>query len=242
MGYMNSASGGGTVDASSVTAAGALMDSEVTNLAQVKAFDPADYLQTKSLVRYGLTSNKTLSSGARYTFTSGDFTAYDADTNAVTFSGTSITLKGAGIFNINLYGYFAAAANLAVLGTQNVNPDAGGGNPGAAEHGSTQTAVSNIQVKLDAFIENELEFDLSIGDSNASNKYAYNRNIINMGDSVVRFSQFATATIETTGDTVINLSGYTVWPQTPSLIGTGSSDPIANNNPQYTGFTITKVA
>jgi len=236
MGYMNvpSSGGGGTVDTSSVTAAGALMDSEVTNLAQVKAFDPADYLQTKSSVRYGLTSNKTLSSGVRYTFTSGDFTAYDADTNAVTFSGTSITLKGAGVFNVNLYGYFAAAANLAVLGAQAINPP---GDPGA-----TQIAINNIQAKLDAFIENELEFDLSIGDSNASNKYAYNRNIINMGDSVVRFSQFATATIETTGDTVINLSGYTVWPQTPSLIGTGSSDPIANNNPQYTGFTITKVA
>jgi hypothetical protein len=30
-------------DATSVTAAGALMDSEVTNLAAVKAFDPSDY-------------------------------------------------------------------------------------------------------------------------------------------------------------------------------------------------------
>ena len=63
-----------------------------------------------------------------------------------------------------------------------------------------------------------------------------------MGDSVVRFSQFATATIETTGDTVIQLSGYTVWGQTPSLIATGSSDNLSGNNPQYTGFTITKVA
>lgn len=35
--------GGATVDTASVTAAGALMDSEVTNLAQVKAFDSADY-------------------------------------------------------------------------------------------------------------------------------------------------------------------------------------------------------
>lgn len=198
-------------------------------------------LDMGEVIRYGLTSNKSLSSGVRYTFTSGDFTAYDADTNVVTFSGTSITLKGAGTFDIKLYGYFAAAANLAALGAQNVNPDAGGGNPGAAEHGSTQTAVSNLQAKLDAFIENELEFDLSIGDGNASNKYAYNRNIINMGDSVVRFSQFATATIVTTADTVINLSGYIVWGQSPSLIATGSSDPISADNPQYTGFTIARV-
>ena len=227
--------------AASVTSAGALMDSEVTNLAQVKAFDPADYLQTKSLVRYGLTSNKTLSSGARYTFTSGDFTAYDADTNAVTFSGTSITLKGAGIFKINLYGYFAAAANLSALGAVTVDPDAPA-NVSSAQHTSTQTAVSALQGKIDAFIANELEFDLSIGDSGSAKKYAYNRNIITLGDSVVRFSQFATAVIETSSDTVIQLSGYMVWPQTPSLIGTGSSDPIANNNPQYTGFQIMKVA
>jgi hypothetical protein len=186
------------------------------------------------VVRYGLTANKGLSSGARYTFTSGDFTGYDTDTDVVTFSGTSITLKGAGTFDINLYGYFAAAANLAALGPQVINP------PG--DPGSTQNAVNNIQVKLDAFIENELEFDLSIGDSGASNKYAYNRNIINMGDSVVRFSQFTTASIQTTGDTVIQLSGYAVWPQATSLIATGSSDNFSGNNPQYTGFTITKVA
>ena len=217
------------------------MDSEVTNLAEVKSFDPADYLQTKSLVRYGLTSNKTLSSGARYTFTSGDFTAYDADTNAVTFSGTSITLKGAGLFKINLYGYFAANANLSALGGVTVDPDAPA-NVTSAQHTSTQTAVSSLQAKIDAFITNELEFDLSIGDSNASNKYAYNRNIITLGDSPVRFSQFTTAVIETSGDTVIQLSGYIVWPQSAYLAATGSSDPIANNNPQYTGFQIMKVA
>ena len=190
-------------------------------------------LDMGEVIRYGLTSNKGLSSGVRYTFTSGDFTGYDTDTNVVTFSGTSITLKGAGNFDIKLYGYFAAAADLAALGPQVINPP---GDPGA-----TQNAINAIQGKLDAFIENELEFDLSIGDGDASNKYAYNRNIINMGDSVVRFSQFATATIVTTADTVINLSGYIVWGQSPSLIATVSSAPISADNPQYTGFTIARV-
>jgi len=179
------------------------------------------------VVRYGLTSNKSIASGVRYTFTSSEFTAFDEDTNVVGFSGTSITLKGAGTFNVNLYGYFAANANLAALGPQVINPP---GDPGA-----TQTAITNIQAKLDAFIENELEFDLSIGSASVSNLYAYNRNIINMGDSPVRFSQFTTATIVTTGDTVINLSGYIVWPQSASLIATTSGGA------QYTGFTITKV-
>jgi len=192
-------------------------------------------LDMGEVVRYGLTSNKSIASGVRYTFTSSEFTAFDEDTNVVGFSGTSITLKGAGTFNVNLYGYFAANANLAALGAQNVNPDAGGGNPGAAEHGSTQTAVSNLQAKLDAFIENELEFDLSIGSASVSNLYAYNRNIINMGDSPVRFSQFTTATIVTTGDTVIQLSGYIVWPQAAVLAATTSGGA------QYTGFTIARV-
>lgn len=35
--------GADVTDTANVTAAGALMDSEVTNLADVKAFDPADY-------------------------------------------------------------------------------------------------------------------------------------------------------------------------------------------------------
>jgi hypothetical protein len=158
-------------------------------------------LSTNALVRYGLTADETLSSASRYTFDSGDFTAYAADTNAVTFSGEDITLKGAGIFEVNLYGYFAA-----------------------------DTANAN------------LEFDLSIGDGNQSNRYAYYRNIINL-NHVVRMAQFTTATIKTTGDTVIKLSGYMVWTGANlKLVNTGSSDPYSNNTPQYTGFTIRKVA
>jgi len=161
---------------------------------------------TNELVRYGLTSDEGLSSGSRYTFTSADFTAYAADTNVVTFSGENITLKGAGIFEVNLYGYFAAAAG-------------GSGN---------------------------LEFDLSIGDGNQHNKYAYNRYLA-ANTIVVRFSQFTTATIKTTGDTIIKLSGYMVFgggsgADPLRFLATGSSDPQSANNPQYTAFTIRKVA
>ena len=56
-------------------------------------------------------------------------------------------------------------------------------------------------------------------------------------------SQFTTATIETTADTVIELSGYIVWTgSNRRLVATGSSDPYSNNVPNYTGFTIRKVA
>ncbi len=160
-------------------------------------------LQTNSLVRYGLTSDLTLTSGSRETFTRNLFTGYAEDSNVVTWTGSSadITLKGAGIFEVNLYGYFAA-----------------------------DTANSN------------LEFDLSIGDGTQSNRYAYYRNIINL-NSVVRMSQFTTATIKTTADTVINLSGYIVWTGgNRKLVKTGSNDPYSTATPQYTGFTIRKVA
>lgn len=167
----------------------------------VRLTDGSSLAVTNELVRYGLTADETLSSASRYTFTSGDFTAYAANTNEVTFSGEDITLKGAGIFEVNLYGYFAA-----------------------------DTANAN------------LEFDLSIGDGNQSNRYAYYRNIINL-NHVVRMAQFTTATIKTTGDTVIKLSGYMVWTGANlKLVNTGSSDPYSNNTPQYTGFTIRKVA
>ena len=173
-------------------------NADVTDTANVTA---AGAVMTNSIVRYGLTSDETLSSGTRYTFTSADFTGYATDSNVASFSGTSITLKGAGIFEVNLYGYFAA-----------------------------DTANSN------------LEFDLSIGDSSQSNRYAYYRNIINL-NHVVRMSQFTTATIKTTADTVINLSGYIVWTgSNRKLVATGSSDPYSNNTPHYTGFTIRKVA
>ena len=156
---------------------------------------------TNTLVRYGLTSNKGLSSGSRYTFTSGDFTAYAADTNTVTFSGEDITLKGAGIFEVNLHGYFIA-----------------------------NTASGQLQL------------DLSIGDGNQFNRYAYLRHVITLND-VVRMSLISTATIITTGDTVIELSGFINWGgSSPEFLATGSADPYSNNVPNNTTFTIRKVA
>ena len=156
---------------------------------------------TNKLVRYGLTTNEGLSSGSRYTFTSGDFTAYSADATVVTFSGEDITLKGAGIFEVNLYGYFLA-----------------------------NTASG------------QLILDLSIGDTNQFNRYAYLRNVITLND-VVRMSLISTATIITTGDTVIELSGFITWGgSSPEFLATGSADPYSNNVPNSTAFTIRKVA
>ena len=77
--------GADVTDATNVTAAGALMDSEVTNLADVKAFDPADYVTETSA-----TGSAVLPSGTdaqrdgtpsagyiRFNTTSDSFEGYD---------------------------------------------------------------------------------------------------------------------------------------------------------------------
>jgi hypothetical protein len=194
---------------------------------------------TSDIVRYRLTSDKVLTSGSRYTYTSGDFTAQTENTAIATFSGTTITLKGAGIFNIIVYGYFLGDAEVTAVGAQTINPDAPA-NPNAAIHSETQNAVTALQQKIDAMIGSFVEFDLSIGSASTVNIYAYNRTIMNL-NYVVRMAQNTTASIKTTGDTVIKLSGYMVWPaggsgtsNNPKLHGTSSF--------QATGFTIWKVA
>lgn len=67
--------GADVTDTTNVTAAGALMDSEVTNLADVKAFDPADY------------------AAAAHTHTHADITDYDTElagkTNTTAFTPTA---------------------------------------------------------------------------------------------------------------------------------------------------------
>jgi hypothetical protein len=77
-------------DTTNVTAAGALMDSEVTNLAQVKAFDTTDY----ATAAQGTTADSALQSGDNIsvlTNNSGYLTANQAITlsGAVTGSGTT---------------------------------------------------------------------------------------------------------------------------------------------------------
>lgn len=74
--------GADVTDTGNVTAAGALMDSEVTNLAAVKAFDPADY----ATAAQGTSADTAFSWGdhglvgylTSYTVTQGDVTAHEA--------------------------------------------------------------------------------------------------------------------------------------------------------------------
>ena len=77
-------------DATNVTAAGALMDSEVTNLAQVKAFDTTDYVTptgTETLTNKTLTDTKIETSinaqtGTTYTLVLADASKHVSMSNA----------------------------------------------------------------------------------------------------------------------------------------------------------------
>ena len=87
-------------DTVNVTAAGALMDSEVTNLAQVKAFDSSDYLTTHQDI-----SGKANLSGASFT---GNVSIGTPP------SGTQVlTVAGAA----NLYGGASVTGDITVTGT-----------------------------------------------------------------------------------------------------------------------------
>jgi hypothetical protein len=93
-------------DTANVTAAGALMDSEVTNLAQVKAFDSSDYataaqgaladsaLQSETVTSIALNSNSLDYTDENGTTTNIDLSAYlDEDSRAIA-SGTLNSVSG----------------------------------------------------------------------------------------------------------------------------------------------------
>jgi hypothetical protein len=92
--------GADVTDTANVTAAGALMDSEVTNLAAVKAFDPTDY----ATAAQGALADSALQSGdniseltndAGYSTTTGTVTSVAATAGTgISVSGSPITSSG----------------------------------------------------------------------------------------------------------------------------------------------------
>lgn len=90
--------GADVTDTANVTAAGALMDSEVTNLAAVKAFDPADYTTKTSatgsaVLPSGTTAQRDGSPAAgylRYNSTAGAFEGYTSEWVALSGGGSLI--------------------------------------------------------------------------------------------------------------------------------------------------------
>ena len=114
-------------DATNVTAAGALMDSEVTNLAQVKAFDSSDY----ATAAQGTTADAALPK------TGGAMTG--AITTNSTFDGRDVATDGTKLDGIEASADVTDATNVASAGALMKS----GGTMTGSAHGSTDTDTSN---------------------------------------------------------------------------------------------------
>ena len=114
-------------DTANVTSAGALMDSEVTNLAQVKAFDSSDY----ATAAQGTTADAALPK------TGGAMTG--AITTNSTFDGRDVATDGAKLDGIEASADVTDATNVAAAGAL---MKSGGTMTGSAQ-GSTDTDTTN---------------------------------------------------------------------------------------------------
>ena len=100
-------------DTANVTAAGALMDSEVTNLAQVKAFDSADY----ATAAQGALADTAVQPSDSPTFVTVNATTVDFGDWTITESGGSLYFATGGTNKMKL----DASGNLDVVGSVNTN-------------------------------------------------------------------------------------------------------------------------
>jgi hypothetical protein len=91
-------------DTANVTAAGALMDSEVTNLAQVKAFDSSDYLASSTTTISGAQASAIVANTAKVGITTqqaSDITANNAKVGITSAQATAITDNASAISNLD---------------------------------------------------------------------------------------------------------------------------------------------
>jgi len=121
-------------DTTNVTAAGALMDSEVTNLAQVKAFDATDY----ATAAQGTTADAALpKAGGTMTGTIAGFTSTGIDDNATSTAITIDASENVGFTNQN------TASNPVVLDSNGKMPS-NSTTKGLYEHANTISANYTI--------------------------------------------------------------------------------------------------
>jgi hypothetical protein len=81
-------------DTVNVTAAGALMDSEVSNLAQVKAFDSSDYLASSTTTISSAQASAITANTAKTGITSGQASAITANTAKISYNSAASTKLG----------------------------------------------------------------------------------------------------------------------------------------------------
>jgi len=107
--------GADVTDTTNVTSAGALMDSEVTNLAQVKAFDSADYAQALGADDNYVTDAEKVVIGNTSGTNTGNQTSVSGNAGTATVLQTARTIAGVS---------FNGSANIAIASTNLSNSSA----------------------------------------------------------------------------------------------------------------------
>jgi hypothetical protein len=148
-------------DTANVTAAGALMDSEVTNLAQVKAFDSADY----ATAAQGTTADAALPR------TGGTMTGNIVMSASETVDGRDLSVDGAKLDGIENGATADQSASEILTAVKTVDGAASGldadlldGQHGSYYTGYTDTAVANLVDSAPAALDTLNELAAALGD------------------------------------------------------------------------------
>jgi len=201
-------------DTTNVTAAGALMDSEVTNLAQVKAFDTTDYATSTQ----GTTADNALpKAGGTMTGTIAGFTSTGIDDNATSTAITIDASENVGIAETNPQSNLQLGQT-AVMG-QDVNSSYIGVN-------FKSTGVNYISSKYST----QIHQDAALGKINFK--------VAPSGTADAAISWTTAMTINNVGDTILSAQGGSRANNSNcNLVTDGSKMALAIEQPITTAYT-----
>ena len=149
-------SGADVTDATNVTASGALMDSEVTNLAEVKAFDSTDYAAALGADdNYVTDAEKTVIGNTSGTNSGDQDLSGKADLASPTFTGTvaGITATMVGLGNVDNTSNATERDAVATLENKRIQPRVSS---------SASGNITPTKVDFDRYIRTGLSADITI--------------------------------------------------------------------------------
>ena len=154
-------------DATNVTAAGALMDSEVTNLAQVKAFDSSDYA-TSAQVNAALPKTGGAMTGA--ITTNSTFDGRDVATDGTKLDGIESGADVTDSSNVTAAGALMDSELTSIGAIKAIDQ-----NLTTSSYPTFNTVITNIEVRTPKIITNSTNANLDL-DPNGSGKVVFKGN------------------------------------------------------------------